>query len=298
VDEGTLQLPPLTERPPQRERQPAVILYDGDEIGGLRSLTKDVTIIGRAPGCDIVIPDPRVSLRHAMIRRTAPGAREFEIVDLGSTDGTFLEGAPVARAILQAGDKMGIAGRTLSFAMLDRADLAYQSRIEQMIHVDELTGLLTKRSLFRALEKELTRAQRYRHPIAVLMMDLDHFKQVNDTYGHLAGSLCLSEVGRLIRESTRETDVNGRYGGEEFVTFLPESDVAGGRIVAERIRAAMERHEFQYENAAFGVRISIGIAGWPEDGNDVESLVRAADTALYRAKHLGRNRFVVYGEDT
>jgi len=296
VDEGTLQLPPLSQRRPQKERQPAVILYDGEEIGGLHSLTKDQTIIGRTAGCDIVIPETRVSPRHAMIRRTSPGAAEFEIVDLGSASGTFLEGAPVLRAVLQSGDKVGIGGRILSFAMLDKADLAYQSRIVQMIHVDELTGLLTKRSLFRALETELTRALRYRHPIAVLMMDLDHFKQVNDTYGHLVGSHCLSEVGKLIRESTRETDVNGRYGGEEFVTFLPESDRAAGTIVAERIRAAMERHVFRYNDLAFRVRISIGISGWPADGNDVESLVRAADTALYRAKHRGRNRCEVYGE--
>jgi two-component system, cell cycle response regulator len=296
VDEGPLQLPPLSKRRPQKERQPAVILYDGDEIGGLHSLTKDETIIGRTTGCDIVIPEARVSPRHAMIRRTAPGAGEFEIVDLKSAGGTFLEGAPVERAVLQSGDKVGIGGRILSFAMLDKADLAYQSRIVQMIHVDELTGLFTKRSLFRALETELTRAQRYHHPIAVLMMDLDHFKQVNDTYGHLVGSFCLSEVGRLIRESTRETDVSGRYGGEEFVTFLPETDVEAGRIVAERIRVAMECHAFRHNDVTFGVRISIGIAGWPADGNDVESLVHAADTALYRAKNSGRNRCEVYGE--
>jgi two-component system, cell cycle response regulator len=297
VQEGTLQLPPLSERRPQKERQPAVILYDGDEIGGLHSLTKDETVIGRTAGCDIVIPETRVSRRHAMIRRTAPGSNEFEIVDLGSTNGTFLDGARVERAVLQSGDKVGIGGRILSFAMLDKADLAYQSRIVQMIHVDELTGLLTKRSLFRALETEITRAQRYRHPISVLMMDLDHFKRVNDTYGHLVGSQCLAEVGKLIRESTRETDVSGRYGGEEFITFLPESETAAGLIVAERIRQAMEKHTFRYDDTAYQVRVSIGVATWPADGNDVESLVRAADTALYRAKNEGRNRCVVYGMD-
>jgi diguanylate cyclase (GGDEF)-like protein len=297
VDEGTLPLPPLSGRRRQKERQPAVILYDGDEIGGLHSLTKDETIIGRTAGCDIVIPEARVSPRHAMIRRAAPGSSDFEIVDLRSASGTFLEGSPVERAVLQNGDKVGIGGRILSFAMLDQADLAYQSRIVQMIHVDELTGLLTKRSLYRALEMEITRAQRYRHPIAVLMMDLDHFKQVNDTYGHLVGSQCLAEVGKLIRESTRETDVSGRYGGEEFVSFLPESDTAAGVIVAERIRQRMEKQAFRYGELAYDVRISIGIAGWPIHGNDVESLVRAADTALYRAKNGGRNRSIVYEDD-
>lgn len=297
MEDRTQHLPLPAGRRPQKPRMPAVILYDGDEIGGLHSLTKDETIIGRTMGCDIVIPETRVSRRHAMIRRTEPGGNEFEIIDLGSTNGTYLEGERVERALLQNGDKVGIGGRILSFSMLDQADLAYQSRIVQMIHVDELTGLLTKRSLFRALEVEITRAQRYRHPVSVLMMDLDHFKRVNDTYGHLAGSQCLAEVGKLIRESTRETDVSGRYGGEEFVTFLPESDTAAGMIVAERIRQSMERRVFHYGDAAYQVQISIGVATWPADGDDVESLVGAADTALYRAKNEGRNRCVVYGAE-
>jgi diguanylate cyclase (GGDEF)-like protein len=289
-----MHLPRAAERPPQKPRVPALILYDGDEIGGLHSLTKDETVIGRTAGCDIVIPETRVSRRHAMIRRTRPGSDEFEIIDLGSTNGTFLEGQLVQRSILQSGDKVVIGGRTLSFSMLDKADLSYQSRIVQMIHVDELTGLLTKRSLFRALETEITRAQRYHHPICVLMMDLDHFKQVNDTYGHLVGSDCLAEVGRLIRESTRETDVSGRYGGEEFVTFLPESDTAAGLVVAERVRETLEHHVFQHAGGTYRVRISIGVAAWPSDGDDLESVVRAADIALYAAKAGGRNRCLVY----
>ncbi len=297
MGESTLNLPPQWERPPQKARVPALILYDGDEIGGLHSLTKDETVIGRTAGCDVVIPEARVSQRHAMIRRARPGSDEFEIVDLGSASGTFLEGQLVERAVLQSGDKVVIGGRTLSFAMLDKADLAYQTRIVQMIHVDELTGLLTKRSLFRALETEITRAQRYHHPISVLMMDLDHFKLVNDRFGHLVGSYCLSEVGKLIRESTRETDVSGRYGGEEFVTFLPETDTSAGLVVAERVRETIEKQLFEYGDVSFHVRISIGVATWPADGDNVEAIVRSADTALYAAKAGGRNCCVVYGPD-
>ncbi len=289
-----MHLPQPAARPPQKPRVPALILYDGDEIGGLHSLTKDETVIGRTAGCDIVIPETRVSRRHAMIRRTRPGGDEFEIIDLGSTNGTFLEGQSVQRSVLQSGDKVVIGGHTLSFSMLDKADLAYQSRIVQMIHVDELTGLLTKRSLFRALETEITRAQRYHHPISVLMMDLDHFKQINDTHGHLVGSQCLAEVGKLIRESTRETDVSGRYGGEEFVTFLPETEAAAGLIVADRVRETLEKRVFEHGTITYRVRISIGVAVWPKDGDDLESVVRAADIALYAAKAQGRNRCVLY----
>jgi diguanylate cyclase (GGDEF)-like protein len=276
-------------------RMPAIILYDGDEIGGLHSLTKDETVIGRTAGADIVIPESSVSRGHAVIRRSTPGGDDFEVVDLGSTNGTFVDGQRVERLALAPGSKVAIGGRVLKFEMVDETDVAYQSRIVQMIHLDELTGLLTKRSLFRALEVELVRTERYHHPVSVLMMDLDHFKLVNDTHGHLLGSHCLSEVGALIREATRVTDVNGRYGGEEFVSFLPETDTAAALMVAERIRETLAEKSFEYGGTTYQVRISIGVATYPADGATLETLVRAADTALYRAKALGRNRCVVAG---
>ncbi|HEY3383942.1 MAG TPA: GGDEF domain-containing protein [Vicinamibacterales bacterium] len=295
MDDRTMQLPPIGgPKKALSNRVPAIILYDGDEIGGLHSLTKDETTIGRTADCDIVVPETRVSRRHAIIRRTTDEVPEFEIVDLDSTNGTMLNGEPVKQSPLQNGDKVGIGGQVLKFAILDREDVAYQSRIVEMIHIDELTGLLTKRSLFRAFERELIRSLRYRRPIGVLMMDLDHFKLVNDTHGHLVGSHCLSEVGRLIRECTRVVDVSGRYGGEEFVSYLPETDVENSVMVAERIRQTMEAREFRYNDIVYGVRISIGIAEFPAHGGDVESLITAADTALYCAKNQGRNRTIVF----
>jgi len=278
-------------------RVPAIILYDGDEIGALFSLTLDETVIGRTAACEMVIPESGVSRRHALIRRIRPGSFAFEVEDLGSTNGTLVNGSQVARAVLSDGDKITIGGRILKFAVLDKADLAYQSRIAQMIHVDELTGLLTKRSLYRAFETEIIRALRYKHPITVLMMDLDHFKLVNDTHGHLVGSHCLAEVGKLIRAATRATDMNGRYGGEEFISFLPETDTAPAFIAAERIRTSLAVKTFRHKDTEYHVRISIGLATLPRHGTDVETLVHAADMALYRAKHLGRDRCIVYEPD-
>jgi two-component system, cell cycle response regulator len=300
VEDLTIQLPRIELNPPDlrgSERKPALIIYDGDEIGGLHSLTADVTVIGRTAGCDIVIPESRVSRRHAIIRRVAAGGNDFELVDLGSTNGTFVDGERVGQLALQRGHKVAIGGRILKFEMVDKTDISYQSRIVQMIHLDELTGLLTKRSLFRALEMELIRTERYHHPLSVLMMDLDHFKLVNDTHGHLVGSHCLAEVGALIREATRVTDVNGRYGGEEFVSYLPETDTAAALLVAERIRETMAKRSFQYHETFYQVRISIGIATFPSHGTTVEGLIQAADIALYRAKSLGRNRSMVSGLD-
>ncbi len=276
-------------------RVPAILLHDGDEVAGLYCLTNDETIIGRTAGADVVIQESRVSRRHAVIRRAGPGADTFEVVDLGSTNGTFVGGERVERLALKPGSEVAIGGRILKFEMVNAADVACQSHIVQMIHLDEVTGLLTKRSLFRALGAELVRTEWFKHPVSVLMMDLDHFKLINDTHGQMVGSHCLSEVGALIRETTRVTDVSGRYGGEEFVSFLPETDTVAALMVAERIREALAARTFEYGATTYQVRMSIGVATYPADGANVEALVRSADTALYRAKALGRNRCVVAG---
>ncbi len=274
---------------------PAILLLDGDEVAGLYCLTNDETIIGRTPGADIVIPETSVSRHHAVIRRASPGADGFEVVDLGSTNGTFVGGERVERLTLKPGSEVAIGGRILQFELVSKTDVACQSRIVQMTHLDEATGLLTRRSLLRAFEAELIRTERFQHPMSVLMMDLDHFKLINDTYGQTVGSHCLSEVGALIRETTRVTDVSGRYGGEEFVSFLPETDTAAALMVAERIREALAARTFEYGATIYQVRMSVGVATYPADGADAEALVRSADTALYRAKALGRNRCVVAG---
>ncbi len=184
----------------------------------------------------------------------------------------------------------------LKFVLLDQIEATFHAEIRNRITYDQLTGLLTKESLFLALETELERCLRYEYPLAVLMMDLDHFKSVNDGHGHLMGSHVLAEVGRLIRESIRDADVSGRYGGEEFTSYLAETGVEGAIVAAERIRSAIEAHRFTLDRVTIDVRISIGIATAPEHGRDVKTLVKAADEALYQAKETGRNRVCVAGE--
>ena len=292
VHQGAEVRPP---DPADSRRIPALLLHDGDEVAGLYCLTNDETIIGRTAGVDVVIPESSVSRHHAVIRRASPGADDFEVVDLGSTNGTFVGGERVDRLTLRPGTEVAIGGRILKFELVDKADVACRSRIVQLTHLDEMTGLLTRRSLLRAFETELVRTERFQHPMSVLMMDLDHFKLLNDTHGQVVGSHCLSEVGALIREATRVTDVSGRFGGEEFVSFLPETDTAAALMVAERVRQAVAARTFEYGGTTCQVRISVGIATYPADGASVEALVRSADTALYRAKALGRNRCVLAG---
>ncbi|MEM7249166.1 MAG: GGDEF domain-containing protein [Acidobacteriota bacterium] len=271
---------------------PTLIVYDGDEIGALHPLTRRDTVIGRTTDCDLILPEGKVSRRHALVRML--DAERYELVDLGSTNGTSKNGTTIDRAELSDGDKIDVGGCLLRFSLLDAQDLAFQARICEMIHVDDLTGLLTRRSVLRGLQKELLRAERYGREFSILMMDLDHFKNVNDTHGHLVGSACLAEVGQILRDSLRSIDSCGRYGGEEFLAFLPEADREAGLQAAGRIRREIERHPFHYESTSYRVTISIGVALFPADGRSVQALIQSADEALYRAKRTGRNRCEVY----
>jgi diguanylate cyclase (GGDEF)-like protein len=185
--------------------------------------------------------------------------------------------------------------------MLDEIDREFQQQIHRLLVHDELTGLLTGKSFFSELRREAARAEAEDMPFCVLMMDIDHFKEVNDTFGHLVGSETLEEVGAVIRKALRAGDVGARFGGEEFAAFLLDADYAQGLIAAERVRSAIERHEFPAvrRDGALAIKthhitISIGVASYPEDARDPIQLVEMADTALYRAKGNGRNQVCPY----
>jgi diguanylate cyclase (GGDEF)-like protein len=157
--------------------------------------------------------------------------------------------------------------------------------------VDELTGLYNRRYFDETLRRELFRAERMRASLAVLMIDLDHFKRMNDTYGHEAGDVVLRTVGRCVREGVRRSDVACRYGGEELVLVLPECDTAAAHACAETLRKAIGALDLQHGDIALPqVTASIGVALWPAHGENAAALVQSADRALYAAKHEGRNR--------
>ncbi len=165
--------------------------------------------------------------------------------------------------------------------------------LEQLAGLDALTGLANRRSFDSALLREWRRLSRSKHPLCVVICDVDHFKDYNDHYGHPAGDACLRKVAQLIRESLhRPSDVAARYGGEEFAVLLPEVDIAGGVAVAERIRDAVESRSLRHETAARGVvTLSLGVAALiPDSTHSQAKLVESADRALYAAKDRGRNR--------
>jgi two-component system cell cycle response regulator len=172
----------------------------------------------------------------------------------------------------------------------------------EMALQDELTGLANRRALEQMLAEEVTRALRHRRPLSILMADVDHFKAINDRYGHRAGDFVLREIGRLVAENLRSIDKAARYGGEELLVMLPETHVKEAQHVAERVREAVAQHAFVveieengdgHEPLSLRVTASLGIASLPDDADSPEKLVEIADRALYDAKHQGRNRVVV-----
>jgi len=288
---------------PQLERRPVLISIRGELLAAPIPLERDSVTIGRALDADIRLNDFKASRLHAQIstqRDENSGSVHFQIKDLRSTNGTLVNGQPIREASLNGGDKILIGDHLFRFELLDEIDQEFQQQIHRLIGHDELTGLLTSKSFFTELRREAARAEEEGQPFCVVMMDLDHFKQVNDSYGHLVGSRTLQDVGVIIKASLRSGDVAARFGGEEFAAFLLDADYAQALVAAERVRRAVEEHLFSAATSTsdaiqnFHITISIGISSFPDDAKDAIQLVEMADSALYRAKQNGRNTICAY----
>ncbi|MFC1614598.1 diguanylate cyclase [Gemmatimonadota bacterium] len=180
------------------------------------------------------------------------------------------------------------------FKLMKKLDVAH-SKLEELAVTDELTGLWNRRMLFDSLAREVERSRRYGSPLGCLLIDIDFFKKCNDTYGHQTGDLVLKELGRLLKEICRESDMPARYGGEEFMLLLMETDLSGSRAMAEKVRLTVERHEFKcVQGNEIEITVSIGVSSYgtacSAKGAGMEELIAAADLALYGAKQAGRNQ--------
>src|SRR5215470_15071586 len=236
-----------SDREPSAERRPALVFLRGELMAVPIPLDRNDVTLGRALDADIRVNDSRASRLHARITTEygeISDETHYRLKDLGSTNGTILNGKPIKEALLEDGDKFVIGDHLIRFEMLDEIDREFQQQIHRLLVHDELTGLLTSKSFFSELRREAARAEAEDRPFCVLMMDLDHFKEVNDTYGHLVGSETLEEVGGVIRGSLRAGDVGARFGGEEFAAFLLDADYAQGMVAAERVRLAIDQYQF------------------------------------------------------
>ncbi len=169
-------------------------------------------------------------------------------------------------------------------------------KVQELAITDSLTGVFSRRYLLERFNEEMERSKNFKYNFSFLMIDIDHFKDFNDRYGHLVGDAILREISKTIKENIRQIDLVGRYGGEEFSVILSETDKYGARFVAERIRQAIEYGPVKAYDEDLKVTISIGISTFPDDAKDIQILIDRADWALYRAKQSGRNRVCAFGK--
>jgi diguanylate cyclase (GGDEF)-like protein len=189
-------------------------------------------------------------------------------------------------------EKFAILGHQFALAL---RRLKLYKDIETLAITDGLTGTYTRRYFIERFDEEIKRSHLRKSTLSFLMIDADHFKIVNDQHGHLAGDQVLKEIANIIQENVREIDIVGRFGGEEFCVVLPDTELEGSRVVAERIRKSAEKRLIKAYDSTIRVTLSIGIAHYPSDGKLLEELMDKADWALYRAKSQGRNCVVAFG---
>ena len=264
-----------------------VIIYSPDphSLGKRYTLDKDALTIGRGRGNDIILDVDSVSRRHARLERRAD---RTILVDLGSTNGTFVNDLQVKTHALGRGDQIRIGDTIFKFLSGSDAEAQYHEAIYRMTIVDGLTGAYNMRYFHEQLESELARAHRYDRPLSLVMIDIDHFKRVNDEHGHLVGDRVLERVAKLVQDRLRPSDVFARYGGEEFVILLPETDLTGAQTFADQIRKKLAQGPLEAGATTVAVTASFGVAE-REAGAGATTLLTHADACLYEAKAAGRN---------
>lgn len=279
-----------------KQRKPCFIILGGQDIGSVIPLDTGSTVIGRATDCGIILRDCDISRHHAKVDVHADG--RLSVQDLGSTNGVFVEGRRVQTGYLVEGEKLLLGRRTvMKFIRMDAVEEAYQRQLYESSTRDPLTGIYNRRYFSKKIRTDLSFARRYGLPLTLFMLDMDHFKKVNDTYGHSVGDLVLVHVGRSISNMIRENDLVARYGGEEFVVIAPGIGYEGGQRLGERIRSLIEESPDVREAATDGplpLTVSIGGVSVSEGVSvDEKVLIAAADANLYSAKEKGRNTVVI-----
>lgn len=277
-----------------RACRPVLIRVAGPGMGETHPVPGDRragVVIGRAPGCGIVVADPVVSREHCRVWSDAQG--RVVLSDLGSLNGTIVNGQRVSEVVLVEGDKVQVGTKAVfRFSLSDRLDADYAEHLYQTSIRDVLTGLHNRRYLLEALERDLALARRHGIPVSVILLDVDHFKGVNDTFGHRAGDDVLRQLGKLLSDMQRRESLVARFGGEEFAVLLRQVAPAGAEVFAERMRLAVERAPIQVVGgASIKLTISAGVAvTTTDDVLEADELIERADRYLYQSKARGRNR--------
>ena len=264
----------------------------GPDIGRRIPLLNSQYIVGRDSEAGFVVSRSSVSRQHA--RLFADDGGSWFVEDMNSTNGTFVNEARVTHAQqLTDSDQVRFGDAIYKFLSGSNIEGAYHEAIHNMAITDGMTGIHNKRYFNEFLEREIAVCQRHGHPLTLVMFDVDHFKKVNDSHGHLAGDAVLKDLAGRIKPRIRREDLFARYGGEEFACVLPSTALAGGIVFAEHLRTIIEEKPCAFDNMEIAFTISLGVTTLHrETGVDPAGLIKRADDNLYSAKRGGRNRVV------
>jgi two-component system cell cycle response regulator len=271
--------------------EPFFVWISGRETGKAIPLKNRNLKIGREADCDLILDNPQISRFHAEIFWQGS---ELMIKDLGSTNGVFVNGKKVSEEHLHNGDKI-LIGTQMYFKLVyqDAVDQTYQQSLFKAANTDALTQLYNKRYFMESLEKEFSFSKRSHQPLSLILFDIDFFKRINDTYGHIAGDRILKLVGTILTSQTRLENIACRFGGEEFAIVLRGCSSLQARQVAERIRGTIQSQKVMSKSQEINFTISLGVATFNgKNFQTSEELLLRADELLYQAKQNGRNQTI------
>ncbi len=283
----------LKKRSPQKVKlTPTIIVISGDLFGKMINLEeKKKVLFGRGEECDVVIDNSSLSRRHCIVRNENGF---ITIEDLDSTNGTFIDGVRVAKAELKSGQRVFLGDIcAFKFAYQDDIDLDLNKLIFEKAIKDRLTGIYNRTYLDELLRKEFAFHKRANLPLSLIFFDLDNFKRINDTFGHLCGDEILKKVAQTVKSHVRESDFFCRYGGEEFVVILKNTPFEKAMKKASSLRKLIESLEILCNSKTINVTASFGVATFEKDNFPNEKrLLAEADAAMYQAKEMGKNAVI------
>ena len=273
---------------------PVVSVIHGKDKGKVFVISRPGTILGRDAEADIPLDDHLISRKHLSVCYTNTGSEEsFGLTDLNSTNGSFVDQGQFTTCSIKPGQTVQIGKTVLAFSLKNKHEIESNKALFETATIDPLTGVANRRWFMSRAEEEFAYTQKKGVPLCLAMADVDHFKKINDSYGHQAGDHVLKETASLIKNSVRGHDYVGRYGGEEFILLLKELPEDRCLPVFDRMRTCIEKAEFIYQGQSISVTMSFGV--YPveiELGLSVEQAITIADERLYRAKENGRNQVV------
>lgn len=271
------------------EKKPYLTFIKGFRLGEIIPIQIDQEYtVGRSPDCQLAVEDTAISRQHFKIFQKS---KNVFLEDLRSTNGTYINGEKIQKALLQDGDTIQISQNTiLKFSLLDDEQSVAEMQRYEMGVKDPVTNIFNKRYLLDRLREEFSFARRNERELSLIIFDLDHFKSINDTYGHLAGDLVLKKVAALIDKTIRSDDLFARYGGEEFVLLMRDTNLTNATRLADRLRLMVEKEEYSYDGQKIQVTLSAGVASFDSSMGDALDIIDRADHFLYKAKDAGRNQ--------